>query len=403
MKTAEFIKKIIIFVSILTLISAPVAFAAEYTRSKLSLDESLKSESLITTFYPEQILISQVESPNEVLIKNPEAWYQNLYYYFITRLGFADIPYTYLIDREGNVYEGLTGGDFSQPFFENSTGGILIGYMSNGGDLTTAASASFKDLIEELSTTYGLSRKFVKVVDLTVVDDGNDSTPSQLSYTDSSSAFAKQFNPILNLYSYHSEPSFEYSGKVSQSEINIDTKASQADTISVEIENTSDVPWFTKQFDFYLQTKDGNNSELAPVDAWESLRNPLLIKENDGLVMSGETVALSFEVEAPLLKGKYTETFILKLLDGPVVAGTEFKVVLNVAKGDFDLVQVKEIDGGYTALVVRAANYPNAEEIGQVGVGEIYITTGYSDGWYKIKLSDTKSGWVYGKYIREVE
>lgn len=86
-----------------------------------------------------------------------------------------------------------------------------------------------------------------------------------------------------------------------------------------------------------------------------------------------------------------------------MIKGTEFKVTLNVAKGDFDLVQVTEIDGGYTALVVRAANYPNADEIGQVGIGEIYITTGYSDGWYKIKLSDTKSGWVYGKYIREVD
>lgn len=385
------------------LLPGTVANAANTQRLALKLDESLKSADLISTYYPEQILITQIESPNQAITKDSERWYQQLYYYFVTRLGFADIPYTYLIDRDGTVYEGLTGGDFSQPFLENSTGGVLIGYMSNGSDLTSGASVSFKSLIEDLSTQFGLDRKYVKIVDLEIVEDGNDATPSQLAYTDSSSTFAKQFNPILNLYSYSTTPAFEYSGKVSQTEYKVDLKAGESSSVMVEIQNTSDMPWFTNQFGFYLETADGKNSPFAPADTWESLRNPLILEEpTDGIVNPDETISVSFDVEAPLLKGEYADSFLLRILDGPVVKGTEFEVTLNVAKGDFDLVQVTEIEGGYTALVVREHNWINSKEIGQAEIGGIYITTEYSDGWYKIKLSDTKSGWVYGKYIRRV-
>ena len=168
------------------------------SRENLKLDESLSDQRTTQYAEPTKILLTQVTTNAEALTYNSETWMQYLYYYTVTRLHFTDIPYNYLIDRNGVIYEGRKGGVGVSPEIEATMDGIvLIGYLSNGYDLTPDASTSLQSIITDYSTKFGIQKDKVEVVDLELSNaeqialDKKNTAPSQNAENSSDTSTVK--------------------------------------------------------------------------------------------------------------------------------------------------------------------------------------------------------------------
>ena len=376
-----------------------VELSSLITRDQIQLDEVLADSTPVPIRYPSKLYITQVVSPNTVVASDSETWVQHLYYYFVTRSGLTDIPFTYLVDRDGNIYQGLKKGDGASPFLEDSEGAILVGYLSNGADYTNDAVDAFKSLVETASQKYGLTRKDVIPVDLTL--NKSDNALSYISVNQSTMKFAKNIESKLNQFEYSEGADIQFEASLSKDSYSFDSKAGELVNISIDVTNSGQTPWYLDRFDVYLETANGKDSSYAVNGEWESFQKVLLVEKEDGIVKPGEVVRLSFKMQAPLLAGTYKEAFRLKILDGSVVTGSEFNVSFNASKGDFTLIQITDTETG--SLNVRKGPYISADSITKVAVGRIYISQDTEAGWYKIEYSAGKFGWVYGKYTKVVQ
>ncbi|GAB4157616.1 MAG: hypothetical protein Fur003_1360 [Candidatus Dojkabacteria bacterium] len=393
-KTIQFI-----LAGLLLLATPLTAFA--YTlveKSSLDQDKSLITESSQTYAFPSQILVTQITSPNELITKDSNKWVNLLYYYYITRLGFADIPYNFIVDRDGNVYEGHSGWSGVNPEMAEGSGAILIGYLSNGSDVTLSAQSTFKQLIEELSYKYGIPRASLKLVDLKLAPKSSETSLSKLATANSTNAFSKNLVVYANKYKYYSQYHLSYQASVTPKEISLEAKAGEKATVTVNVKNEGEMPWFPAKTLIILQTSNGKESKYAINGVWDSFASPLSL--DSAPLLPGEDRRLTFDMQAPLIGGKYSESFKFRIINAADLSNSEFKVNFNVAKGDFKLVKIKDTGAGY--LNVHKDPFVNSPNIAQVPVGQTYVVESTQPGWYKIKYADGKSGWVIGKYIEEL-
>jgi hypothetical protein len=369
------------------------------TRDQLHFDEVLSDATPIPVKYPAKIYITQIVSPNTIVAADSETWVKHLYYYFVTRSGLTDIPFTYMIDRDGNVYEGLQRGAGASPFLENSEGAVLIGYLSNGSDYTDDAVGAMQELVESLSDEYGITRKEVVPVDMIL--NTKENSLSYISVTESTMKFAKNIEPYLNKFTYSSGADITFEASLSQEEYSFEATAGEPVNISLDITNSGQVPWYLDRFEIYLETADGKDSAYAVNGSWVSFQKVLLLEEEDGIVKSGETMRLEFQMQTPLVAGTHSEDFRLKVLKGNVVTGSTFTVTFKAAKGDFTLIKINSTPTG--GLNVRKDPYISADLLTEVASGRIYVVHDTEAGWYKIEYSTGKYGWVYGQYITVIQ
>ena len=99
------------------------------TSSDQNFDISLSDQTNTIYKTPSIIYISQITTDSSSLEANPSLWVKTLYYYSITRLHFADIPYNYLVDSNGQIYEGRSGEERKNPELKNQEGRVLIEYL----------------------------------------------------------------------------------------------------------------------------------------------------------------------------------------------------------------------------------------------------------------------------------
>src|SRR5512145_2709204 len=78
-------------------------------KSELNLDTSFLEDG-DNYSQPKSILVTPIFMGTDVDIDYRE-WYRGLYYYLSSdRYNFKDIPAHYIIDKDGNLYEGVKGG-----------------------------------------------------------------------------------------------------------------------------------------------------------------------------------------------------------------------------------------------------------------------------------------------------
>ncbi|KKQ04304.1 MAG: N-acetylmuramoyl-L-alanine amidase family 2, partial [candidate division WS6 bacterium GW2011_WS6_36_26] len=135
------------------LIPVGVFASTTNTITDQKFDETISDQTQTKYVTPTTIYITQITTTSSELQKNPSLWVKALYYYSITRLHFADIPYNYLIDSNGEIYEGRSGGVGANPELRDAQGSILIGYLSNDSVITNRASTSMYTLVDSLAST----------------------------------------------------------------------------------------------------------------------------------------------------------------------------------------------------------------------------------------------------------
>jgi hypothetical protein len=363
-------------------------------RTDISQDESISDQSQNVLVQPKNIIITRITNSNEEYDDDSKLWVQSLYYYSITRLGFLDIPYNYLVDRDGKIYEGRSGGVYTDAQTEKKVGNIVIGYLSNSDDLTPLAMQALKPLIFENSYLYGIPRKNAFVSNMFISNFENEIAKTDFKTDDST--FGKSVSSFLNGISYSNVEHLKYIGEVKSVTYSNEVKSTDKFTVDVIFTNKNDFPWFSNKDYIYLTTHKSKESTFAVNGKWDSFSKPLAVK--DQVILPNADLKVSFEMQGMLIPGKYTERFNLMKLPNITFSNTSFPVNFRILKGDFKLVKIINIP----ALNVRECPGPNCKVLTQVAENQIYILQEKSVGWYKIKYADNKSGWVYGQYVQEL-
>jgi hypothetical protein len=412
----------ILVFSLFTLyLSTSLSNASEWdyvsNRQLLSFDEPLSDQTQVVYKEPEKIIISQITTQSDVLSMNSKSWIQTLYYYSITRLGFADIPYNFLIDREGNIYQGRSGYAGAVPELQNLEGVILIGYLSNTSDFTSGAQMNTIKLITDLSKAFGIPKSNVNAVFLDIVKGTgynlksetsaelvvNVDTPklSKLVYSsDITSPFSTSLTEILNKSTFYSERQNPFVATVTDVKTSTETvEAGKSFDVGLTVTNTNSFPWFLEDKYLYISTKSGKNSEYAVNGTWDSFSKPTHFTGE--VVLPNQKLEMRFAMQTPdYPNANGIENFIITVDPGIDITGTDFAVKIDVTKGTGTFVQIQPTEAG--VLNVRSCDYIGCDVVAQVPVGKIYRVLEESNGWYKIPLGDGSTGWVGGAYAKPV-
>jgi uncharacterized protein YgiM (DUF1202 family) len=390
-----FITVILGVVTLLLPLSSVVSYQS-IERESLGFDETLAVDTDPEYAYPEKILLTKVTTPNSELEADPESWSKLIYYYYITRLGFGEIPYNYLLDKEGNIYDMREGYDGVVPELKEFEGVVIVGYLSNGSEITQSAGLALSEFIEEYSFRYGIESKEIAAVETSVAEKEDENSLSLIEYNADNSYLSQELAAIKNSTKFYDEGNLDLTAEVLSVDAPDSVKVGQQFNVTVEFENNSEYPWFTQNDFFYLVTADSEDSEFAVNGVWDSFDTVTEISE--GTVMPGTNYSLEFPMRAMKLPGDYSQRFKLTRLYGGEIEGSQFDVSLSVEQSsDIQLLKIKETDTGY--LNVRSAPSFSGEVIRQVDVGSKWVTTDQQGGWYKISLNDEVDGWVYAQYI----
>lgn len=375
-------------------LTSPLLAFSSYSTKTQKFDLSLSDQSTTVYTPPEKIYITQISTQSNSISRDPSLWVKTLYYYFITRLYLPDIPYNYLIDENGAIYDGKTGGIGANLKFEALDSVILIGYLSNSSSLSSRAEASLKDLIETLSAEWGVES--VKPVKLNILQGEN--KLSSIEIVDSSPEFSNSLNKTLSNLKLSSEENHDYVAKIESVDYPKESVIGSRNKIKVKITNKNTFPWFTQSEPIYISTKSGEESKLAINKVWSSFSKPLEITNK--IIKPEESIEAEFEVEAKVLVGEISETFVLQKIGVGNFADSEFEIKFNVIKGSNTLVQVYSPQYGF--VNIRTCRWSSCEIIDSPKEGSVYILLAEEEGWYKIQYAPGVEGWAMGKYFKKI-
>ena len=367
---------------------------SSYSQNTQKFDSSLSDQSTTVFTAPEKIYITQISTQSKDISRNPSLWVKTLYYYYITRLYLPDLPYTYLLDENGAIYEGKTGGISANLQFEALDNAVVIGYLSNSTSLTARAEASLKEMIESISTQWGIST--VKAVQFKIVQD--EKKFSSIEITEASPEFSKSLSSSISEMNLSKVEKLQYITEIENLEYPKEAIIGSRVKVKVKFKNNNEYPWFTQKEPIYLSTKSGEESKLAINKVWSSFSKPLEV--SDKTIKPGDSLELEFEIEAKVLVGEVSETFVLQKIGQDIFQGSEFEVRLNVVKGNNTLVQVYSPQYGF--VNIRTCRWSSCEIIDSPKEGSVYILLLEEEGWYKVQYAPGVEGWAMGKYFKKI-
>jgi len=384
-----------ILLAILFTIIPTSVFAFSYNKiSTLKYDLSLSDQTNTIYATPTTIYLTQVSTQSESLQKNPELWSKALFYYSITKLHFSDMPYNFLIDESGRIYEGRQGGVGANPELKNVDKAIVIGYLSNGSTLTTAASNSLLKMVNDLSTSWGISS--YKTVRLQL--DAKEGSLSTIVPVDSTGDFAQSVKEALATWKGSSRENLPYKAEIVEIIYEKTVVIGEKLEVTVKVKNMNDFTWLTDRTPIYVSTKDGKDSSFAINGVWDSFSKPTHIE--DRAVKPGEIVEFKFKMQPKISPGKVTESFEIMKFDKKPFTGSTFEVSFTVEKGKYTLVKVYSPQYGFANI--RECQWYSCKIIESAPEGTVYILKKESDGWMQIQYDEDTIGWVVSRFMKRI-
>lgn len=388
-----FFSIILSFLLILSLRSNILAFSF-YSTSTQKFDTSLLEETAVNYTNPEKIYVSQVSTTTATLTRNPAQWVKSLYYYCITRLYLPDLPYAYLLDENGIIYQGKSGYIGSNSGIVDGDGVILIGYLSNNPVLTTRAESSLYEIVEKLSSEWGISE--VSTVRLKI--NKTEGSISSLTAEISSGELSESVKEALKNWSGHEKDSLAYKAEILNLEYPKEVEIGNRVKVKLSVKNMNDFVWFTNTDPIYVSVADGEDSEFAINKDWASFTKPVSI--TDKSILPGESIDLEFEMEAKIMIGEAKESFVVLKNEDKPFEDSGFDVKLNVTKGNNTLVEVASSEYGFANI--RECKWFSCEILDTVDNGAVFILLEEADGWSKIKYGTETEGWVMSRFLKKI-
>lgn len=388
-------KKILLSLFILCLSTVSALALEVEDREELNLDDTLAEQQVLYS-QPSKIYISQVVSMNKELKNDSKAWIRALYYYSITRLKLNDIPYNYLIDTSGNVYEVSKGGIGANPGLQEGDNTVLIGILDNDTSLTPRAESSLIELVENLSYKYGITKGSWDLVNLKIAK--SETQRSYLVAKQSNSSLKESIAQSLEQVNWSDVEHLDYIASIESVEYAKEVEIGKELTVKVKIKNENDFTWFVDKNYAYISTEDGKDSPFAINTVWQSFSKPGYIEGR--FVAPGDVVEVEFLMGAKSRPGEYSEKFVFTKEPNMVFEGSSFEVLFNIVAGQNKLVEVVSPEYGF--VNIRECRWYSCEKIEVANDGDVFIMVKEEEGWYEIRINDSSTGWVYQKYMREL-
>lgn len=385
--------KSIIFAIFLLLPSSVFAYTIN-TISDQNFDLSISDQTNTIYKTPNIIYISQVTTDSPNLEDNPSLWVKTLYYYSITRLHFADIPYNYLVDSNGQIYEGRSGGIGANPELENAEGSVLIGYISNNPILSNRASSSIYSLVDNIASDYGVQK--ISVIDLKIVQKEGQLTKLQIS--ESTGDFKQSVTDTFEGWVGYTSEKLTYKAEIEEITYEKEVEIGSKLHVSVKVKNMDSFTWLTDKYPIYISTVDGKDSEFAINGVWDSFSKPTHIENK--AVKPGESVTLEFDLYARITPGEVTHNFVFEKNASNIFANSSFEVKFSVVKGTKTLVQVSSSEYGFANI--RKCQWYSCQIIDSVDNGVVFVLLSEENGWMKIQYTEDSVGWVFSRYMKKI-
>jgi len=364
------------------------------SRENIRLDESLTSVSSVNYQRPQQIFVSHIKPAHGYLLNDTANWMRLFHYYITTRLELPDMPFNYVIDSSGDIYEVIEDAEGRVSYMDIDEGAVMIGYLSESSDLTPSAQRAFKSLIETYSYKFGISKSQVQPVDFVISQDS-----SLPSYERSESFFKENFLSMIEKFEYSQESNLRFSGEII--DLNYEKTVESGDELEISfiLKNTDAFSWYIDEGFVFLSTADGQESPFAINQVWDSFSKPLALEEQ--ILLPGDEIEVSFKIGTEgVLPDKHEASFKFVMLPEIDVEGTEFTVEFEIDKGDCKVVQIRPTNTG--ALTVYGCPSYTCEMVAGANSGERYLVVDEEDAWYKISIEGVE-GWVTIHYATPVD
>ena len=365
-----------------------------YSTETLNFDNTLSDKTETIYVNPTKIYITQLTTDSNQLVRNPEKWIKTLYYYSITRLHLVDLPYTYLLDENGTIYQGSEGGIGANPQLREVDGAVTIGYLSNSSTLTNRAAESLKEMVEEISFSWGISQ--LSTVRLFInQEEGKLST---VSAQESTGDFSTSVATALEEWKGYQEEGLEYKARIEELTYENDIEIGERVNVKLKIRNTNDFIWFTDKDPIYISVKGGEESDFAINQEWDSFSKPLSISETN--ILPGEYVEAEFNLEARVFLGEATESFEILKFEGRPFENSDFEIKFNITRGEKQLVEVASPK--YSFVNIRDCRLFTCDILDSADNGAIFILEGEEEGWSRIRFGVEQIGWVSSAYLKKI-
>ncbi|HCC67973.1 TPA: hypothetical protein DEP90_02045 [Patescibacteria group bacterium] len=382
------IKTILLSIFFLTILATPIlGYSDSYSDFDISLVAGVQYQYQEST----KILFTQIEGNYDILNLSTEEYLDLIYYYSITKLKLGNIPFHYAINENGDIFKTqeldaikLTDGKY-----------IVVAYLSNNPVVSNKAKAAILEIANDLSFKYGITQYDTYSYNITESED----SLSKLELVDASNFFSASITSGLENWEISKREHVEYIAEIENVEYEESVEIGNTLSVKVTIKNGNDFVWLSDKYPIYISVKDSEESIYAVNIEWDSFSKPVHIP-SDTYVLPGESIELTFNLDPKVLPGENSEVFNLHKFEGEEFTNSEFEVSFTVEKGDNKLVKIISPEYGY--VNIRECRWYSCEKIEIAKDGEVYIVLKEEEGWYQILFGQSKEGWVYSKYVREI-
>jgi hypothetical protein len=376
--------------------------AVDVGRTDLGLDDSLM-KTPVEYAQNTHVQVAPIFLPTERTIKDEE-WMRGLYFYSVERLGYADIPFDYIIVSDGTVYQtNKTGDSIKVNILNGSEKSIIVGYLASKGDsdFSDEAKVPLRTLLLNISNNNGIKAENISVNSLRFNIKLNTKT-STLESKELTGEWNTSLKSMKSFISQNYSPiKKKYHIQIVEVKAPTD-KVQPGDTVIVDmkLKNTGLNPIFADSDASLLASKkDGKPSKFFLNEVWASRSQVPILAEGD-IIKPDEEKSFQIKFRVPLYFGTQKETFIIKDYLGNKIDGTDFEISMSVANISQTVVEILNTETGY--LNVRSRD-GGGDTTGRVSPGERYIQLKSGDyGYVQIDLGNGKSGWVSRKYVKKV-
>ncbi|MCA9381934.1 SH3 domain-containing protein [Candidatus Dojkabacteria bacterium] len=376
--------------------------STEITRIEWNADESLVVSPIDAFAQPVRYVYVDLAPNSEYSDKKD--YVKELYYFLTFKMGLGDMPFHYLQDEDGTVYTGNSSGyDAILPVKGFQKGDVIIGYIGDSFDFSKAqASANFKkgltQIIDDVKIAPSaiVAKKYNLVIDL-------ENQASLLTFEDTAKddAFAKAIDTAKKDFVDVKVPEKSYQVEFVGVQYNKDPEANSTVEVGLELKNTGEDNFYLGgDSELYLATNDefDHKSKFYINGDWANESRIALMDESNSVLRKGDKALFKFNVHVPLASGEQKDSFIVVDKKGDKFDKSKFDITFVLKLGDLKVLEIKETETGFLRVRETASGF--SKEVAKVLSGERFEYLQRSDaGYYEIKYSGDKTGWVSGQYV----